>query len=765
LACVGAHSSADANDKTPQNLGFAATGRMRETRFPISGLIARADPFVMRVLNGGKLNMYQDRLLGPCDLTILNNPSSLVIQIEPRKARLTDAITPAEVNSWCYVNVPAPRPIGEKVLTSYLGPVINVQRGCPLTIVWNNKLSGMGAMGADGPSQVMPPINPIPMDFPSWMWRAMNPSVGIVPHLHGAKAEHTSDGWPLEPVGYVGNTSTYGFPTSRSYRYPNDQRASMLWFHDHGMDNTAVQVHAGLAGLYFIRDKSDEDIFKLIGGAGREIPLVIQDRMVDCGFESFDYWAGAPTSLSTDPKTNETVGDFIRPEFLGETIFVNGRPSPFVEVERGVYRLRVLNGSNARTYALALIDPCAWSPAKTADAGPVWRSDLITIIGADGGLLSKSHKLGAKDYVLISPSERLDLLLDLTSVDPDLVGRLRLVNLALNSLRNDPFPEAIFQTEEEIVYKEADADAPGSPKISAQSSVLPVGDEQSLPAFLGVSQANILQFCLGCEKSAKPLDPAKLDAILAKYASDEGFKWNGTALEAIPADAPIARNRFVLLMNDTTGLAPDSCPMTKDNWRDTQMWELTTIPGQMDPFKVPFEVETEASNPASGAPTTASGAIDYYVARSSFFDHFPPSRLIDRAPDHKYADLHAPTFKPTADAYERWYVANLGNAQSIHAIEPDGTIPDMHPFHIHLVNFVVTKRWRLDAKTNLFVETTGSRPLDFDLVARRDTVRVQANELLELLVYFPEGYKGIYPYHCHVVEHEDMGMMLHFEVV
>jgi FtsP/CotA-like multicopper oxidase with cupredoxin domain len=738
---------------------------MREARFANCGVVARANQFLMRVPADGSLKMYQDRLPGPCDLTILNNPSSLFIQIEPRKARLTDSITPADVNAWCYVNVPAPQAVGARALGNFLGPVINVTKGCPLKIVWINKLHGMGAMGADGPAQVMPPINPIPMDFPGWMWRAMNPSVGIVPHLHGAKTEHSSDGWPLEPVGYVGNASTYGFPSSRTYVYPNDQRASMLWFHDHGMDNTAVQVHAGLAGLYFIRDKSDEDIFKLIGGPGQEIPLVIQDRMVDCGFESFDYWGGVPTSLSTDPNTNEMVGDFIRPEFLGETIFVNGRPSPFVEVERGVYRLRVLNGSNARTYALALIDPCAWSPAKTEEFGPVWRSDLITVIGADGGLLSKSYKLGAKDYVLISPSERLDLLLDLTGVDSDLVGRLRLVNLALNSLRNDPFPEAIFQTEEEIVFKEADADAPGSPKISAQSSVLPIGDDQSLLAFLGASQANVLQLCIGCENPAKPLDTTKLDAILADFATDESFKWNGTALEAIPANAPIARNRFVLLMNDTTGQAPNTCPMTEDNWRDTQMWELTTVGGSMASFKVPFDVETEASNPQAGAPTTAAGSKPYFVARSSFFEHFPPSRLIDKAPDHKYADLHAPTFKPAAGTYERWYVANIGNASDIHAIEPDGTIPDMHPFHIHLVNFVVTKRWRLDDKTNLFVETTGLRPLDFDLVARRDTVRVQANELLELLVHFPKGYKGIYPYHCHVVEHEDMGMMLHFEVV
>jgi FtsP/CotA-like multicopper oxidase with cupredoxin domain len=80
------------------------------------------------------------------------------------------------------------------------------------------------------------------------------------------------------------------------------------------------------------------------------------------------------------------------------------------------------------------------------------------------------------------------------------------------------------------------------------------------------------------------------------------------------------------------------------------------------------------------------------------------------------------------------------------------------------VNFVVTRRWKLNKDTDLFEETTGGRRLDFDRVARRDTVRAPSRELVELLVHFPKGYTGHYPYHCHLVEHEDMGMMLHFEV-
>ena len=84
----------------------------------------------------------------------------------------------------------------------------------------------------------------------------------------------------------------------------------------------------------------------------------------------------------------------------------------------------------------------------------------------------------------------------------------------------------------------------------------------------------------------------------------------------------------------------------------------------------------------------------------------------------------------------------------------------MHPLHIHLVNFIVTRRWQREDTTKPF--KLSHDPLDGN--ARHDTIRVHPNEIVELILYFPKGYHGKYPYHCHLVEHEDMGMMLHFEV-
>jgi FtsP/CotA-like multicopper oxidase with cupredoxin domain len=87
----------------------------------------------------------------------------------------------------------------------------------------------------------------------------------------------------------------------------------------------------------------------------------------------------------------------------------------------------------------------------------------------------------------------------------------------------------------------------------------------------------------------------------------------------------------------------------------------------------------------------------------------------------------------------------------------------MHPFHIHLVNFVVLRRWQLDDSTGSFTPSTLSA-LELDLIARQDTVMIPSNGMVELLVHYPAGYSGDFVYHCHILEHEDLCMMSHFHV-
>jgi FtsP/CotA-like multicopper oxidase with cupredoxin domain len=681
--------------------------------------------------------MYENKLPPLTAYTVINYPTQLVtIQIEARRARLRDGVAPAANNAWCYVRTQKPQAPGSLVRATWLGPIVNVHRGVPCRIRWINTLPGMMPMPGMPDMQDMqdnPPIHPKPMD------PGMRPSIGVVTHLHGGKvhagdALHNNDGWPLFPVGYVGNP--YGLDTAQTYVYPNDQRAAMLWFHDHAMDNTATQVHAGLAGLYFIRDDSDDKILGAIGGAGQELPVVIQDRIVACGNDGVDYWAGIPTP--------NVAADYLRPEFLGDTVFVNGRAAPFFDADRTVYRLRILNGSNGRTYALALMDAACWT--RSASASPVWYSDCMRVIGNEAGLLNQSQALSPTDYLLIAPGERLDVLLDLTGVADD-VDCLRLVNLAVASARNDTGPEGIFQ---------ADGPSVQADKSSVLAPAANGVNDLDWASILQLGQANIMQLCLTAKPAAAALDVQAIDGFLLEKTDDEGFvlgPGGDGQLVANPANAlgtTVARNRLVLLMNNN-GKLQSGYPVPGGAWQDTQIWELGPDDGSVPSWPLPFDVDTATANPAAWAPpdptAPAAPPTSYGIYRTTFFDDAS-------APNPYYKDVHPPTFRPANGTYERWYVVNVGNDLT--------TDVDMHPFHMHLVNFVTRRRWKLDA--GVFNESTGGRRLDFDGSARHDTVRVQSNEIVELLVYFPPGYTGDYVYHCHLVEHEDMGMMLHFTV-
>jgi len=280
-----------------------------------------------------------------------------------------------------------------------------------------------------------------------------------------------------------------------------------------------------------------------------------------------------------------------------------------------------------------------------------------------------------------------------------------------------------------------------------------------------------MQFCVGTLPAAAGLNVAAVDSILANNANDlnnEGFvaAAPGGQLVANPGNllgtAP-ARNRLVLLMNNSNAGAEPPHPLALP-WQDVQMWELCdpALAPAGATWRLPFTIDTETASPVTTIDTGVGKT--YGVARATFFRDNPPPQVSTAT---GYPAVHAPTFTPKAGTYERWFVANIGNFQDTAA--PANTnimneIMDMHPYHMHLVNFTVVNRWQVNAVGTLDGPLPPST-LDFDGIARHDTVRIQANEILELLVYFPPGYVGDYVYHCHLVEHEDMGMMLHFNVV
>jgi spore coat protein A len=202
--------------------------------------------------------------------------------------------------------------------------------------------------------------------------------VRLMTHLHGGFVAADSDGNPaVTPNGF-------GQGQTQNVHYTNQlpqMPASLLWFHDHGLGTTRLNVFAGLAAAYILRDQHDTGLEPNpigIPGGAYEVPLVIQDRLFNSD-GSFLY----PTS---DIPGATWIG-----EYFGDTMLVNGKVWPFLDVEPRMYRFRVLNGCNARILSLDI------------GAAKLWQ------IGAEGGMWDKPVSVGR---MVLAPAERADILVD-----------------------------------------------------------------------------------------------------------------------------------------------------------------------------------------------------------------------------------------------------------------------------------------------------------------------------------------------------------------
>jgi spore coat protein A, manganese oxidase len=254
------------------------------------------------------------------------------------------------------------------------GPTFEVRKGQPISVKWTNQL---------------PTKHFLPLDYTIHGEGQDVPEVRTVTHVHGARVMPDSDGYPDAWVTSDGRTGSVR--AADPCHYPNDQNATTLWYHDHSIGITRLNVYAGLAGFYLIRDP-EEDKFNLPSGP-YEIPLMIQDR-------SFS----ADGSLLYPPAPNGTHPVWMQ-EFFGNAICVNGKATPFLEVEPRKYRFRMVNGSNSRFYHLTLVpaDASGKPNGKPADAPPFIQ------IGSDGGLLPAPVRM---HYLIFSPGERFDIVID-----------------------------------------------------------------------------------------------------------------------------------------------------------------------------------------------------------------------------------------------------------------------------------------------------------------------------------------------------------------
>jgi bilirubin oxidase len=271
--------------------------------------------------------------------------------------------------------------------------------------------------------------------------------VPLITHVHGAHTTDESDGyaeaWFLPaatniPEGYASVGTWHDFfrakfaalwgvdwePGTATFQYPNDQRASTLWYHDHVLGMTRLNVYAGPAGFYLLRGGPGDEVNGSLPGpapalgdpAGlvyRDIPIAIQDRAFNADgslfypdtrayFEDLDDYPGGQPYLNIPDIPDAACGGpsdvspIWNPEFFGDVMVVNGKSWPFLTVENQRYRFRFLNGCNSRFLILTFDNNL-----------PFWQ------IGTEGGFL---HVPVMLNHLLLAPAERADVIVDFGDV-------------------------------------------------------------------------------------------------------------------------------------------------------------------------------------------------------------------------------------------------------------------------------------------------------------------------------------------------------------
>lgn len=298
-------------------------------------------PQVVRLIDPNTLARFVDPLPIPPVLRARNG-ETLDISMRESHQRLHRDLAPARL--WTYGD-------------SMPGPTIEARSGTELRINFHNDL---------------PSKHFLPIDHGIMGAEPDKPEVRAITHLHGAKVQTSSDGWPED--WYVPGKS-------RLHIYPNQQEAAPLWYHDHAMGINRLNIYAGLFGNLFLRDEY-EDALGLPSGE-QEIPLTLSDRFI------------TPEGQIYYPVSGSTAAPWVS-EVFGNAMLVNGTLWPYLDVQPRRYRFRVLNAANARFFRLGLSGRMPFQQ-----------------IGSDQGLLAAPV---TQKHVSIAPAERVDLIVDFSGL-------------------------------------------------------------------------------------------------------------------------------------------------------------------------------------------------------------------------------------------------------------------------------------------------------------------------------------------------------------
>jgi FtsP/CotA-like multicopper oxidase with cupredoxin domain len=582
--------------------------------------------------------------------------------------------------------------------------------------------------------------------------------IPLVTHLHGAHVQPHSDGFPEAwwlpdasniPAGYSIHGSKYGqadpanaIPGSAFFNYENTQPATTLWYHDHALGMTRLNVYAGPAGFWLIRGGANDTAAGILPGpapsvsggdpnfnvavrnAIREIPLAIQDRSFNSDGSLFypadrtffDGFIGPfignagftlPYNPGPPPLGPSDIPGIWNPEAFFNTMVVNGTTWPKFEVAPARYRLRLLDGCNSRTLNLAMFVVSSLG----ADGLPGTADDVLGAevpfyqIGAEQGFLPKVVKIvtgstttlpgdgtipasvpapDPAQALLMGPAERADVIVDFTGIANG--TRIRMINTAPDS----PFggfpaiaadPATSGQVMDFIVDSTIVPVLPSDALTTPpQNLVLPAPAPLGATTYTRQVSLNELSSDQVCVEISA-IDGTVLRTIFSTFAGDPNFLTNCTAAVNPPTMGGIV-----------TPMGP----------RQAQLGVLTT----------------DALGNVTAVPKRWGDPI---------------------------------TETPALNSTEVWEIFN--------------TTADAHPIHVHLVAFQVVDRQLLDPAALLLGNLVPSGlpiPPNPNELGYKDTVISYPGQITRIKAKF--DIPGLYVWHCHIVEHEDNEMMRPFVV-